>query len=123
MLRFAAVQLMLAQANGGGGGGGQGGQTGSFLDSLVGLAPILIIIVVLFWFMNRSQRKKQEQREEMLDNVQTGDRVVSIGGIHGRVVKVADDTFEVVVDEDNDVRMKFTRNGISRRLDAEEDQD
>ena len=51
------------------------------------------LMVVVFWlFMIRPQAKKAKQQKEFLNNVQKGDKIVTIAGIHGTVNKVNDDT-------------------------------
>ena len=51
------------------------------------------LMVVVFWlFMIRPQAKKAKQQKEFLNNVQKGDKIVTIAGIHGTVNKVNDDS-------------------------------
>lgn len=53
---------------------------------------ILGLMVLVFWlFMIRPQAKKAKQQKEFIDNLQKGDKVVTIAGIHGVVNKVNDD--------------------------------
>lgn len=64
---------------------GKGSSTGTLI--MMGL------MVVVFWlFMIRPQAKKAKQQKEFLNNIQKGDKVVTIAGIHGTVNKVNDDT-------------------------------
>jgi len=69
--------------------------------------------VILFMMMlgggSRKQRKKQK---EMLDGMTKGDKVVTIGGIRGSVVEVRDGEIVVKVDENNNTRMKFSKDAI-----------
>jgi preprotein translocase subunit YajC len=66
---------------------GQGNQQGS------GFFPIFLgLMILVFWlFMIRPQAKKQKQQKEYLNNLQKGDKVVTIAGIHGTVNKINDD--------------------------------
>jgi preprotein translocase subunit YajC len=66
-------------------GGPQGGG-GSFQLVFLGL-----MIVVFWFFMIRPQAKKAKQQKSFIDNLQKGDKVVTIAGIHGTVNKVNDD--------------------------------
>ena len=53
----------------------------------------IVLMIVLFYFMLiRPQKKQQKAMKTMLDNLAIGDKVVTIGGIHGKVVKMKDDT-------------------------------
>lgn len=80
-----AVMLMAAP------GGAQGG--GSF--QLI----IMVGIIAVFWiFMIRPQQKKAKEQKNFIDNIQKGDRVVTIAGIHGVINKVNEDgTFQLEV--------------------------
>ena len=82
-------------------------------------APFIVILVAFFWLMSRSQKKKDQKREEMLSSIKPKDRVLTIGGICGQVVSVKGDTFVLRIDNEKDVRVTVSRGSISRRLDAE----
>ena len=57
----------------------------------------------------------------MLDTIQARDRVVTMGGIHGRVVSIKQDTFVLRVDEEKDVKITVSRSGVSRKAGEEAD--
>ncbi len=60
-----------------------------------GLGTIIYFaaIIALFYFMLiRPQKKQQKKMKAMLDNLAVGDKIVTIGGIHGKIVKIKDDT-------------------------------
>lgn len=79
------------------------------------LAPFIAIIAVFFWFMSRSQKKRDAQRRQMLDDIKVKDDVVTIGGIHGRVVQIKGDEFVLRVDPEKDIKITIARTGISRK--------
>ena len=85
------------------------------LGGLMQFAPIILIVVAFFWLMHRSQKKKDRQRQQLLDSVQTRDRVVTIGGIHGRVLNVKDDVIILRIDENKDVKIAVSKSAISRK--------
>lgn len=64
---------------------GKGSSTGTLI--MMGL-----MIIVFWFFMIRPQAKKAKQQKEFLNNIQKGDKIVTIAGIHGVVNKVNDDT-------------------------------
>ncbi|MDR2506186.1 MAG: preprotein translocase subunit YajC [Oscillospiraceae bacterium] len=70
------------------------------LAIVIQFAPILLIGVVFYFLMIRPQRKKDKKVKDMLAAVKVGDRVTTIGGIHGTVVAVKDDILTVVVGQD-----------------------
>jgi len=72
-------------------GGAQGGGSMQLI--------IMVGIIVVFWiFMIRPQQKKAKEQKNFIDNVQKGDKVVTIAGIHGTINKVNEDgTFQLEV--------------------------
>jgi preprotein translocase subunit YajC len=71
------------------------------------------LIIVIFYFMIlRPQQKKQKERTKLLESVQKGDKVVTIGGAHGTVVGLDEKT--VLVQIADDVKVKFERSAISQ---------
>ncbi|MDR1262267.1 MAG: preprotein translocase subunit YajC [Oscillospiraceae bacterium] len=59
--------------------------------------PFLLIGVALYFMMIRPQRKKDKQVKDMLANLKVGDRVTTIGGMHGTVTGIRDDNILVAV--------------------------
>ena len=92
----------------------QAGAAGSASTSsgLVGsLLPFLLIIVIFYLFLIRPQNKKQKETQKMLDALKKGDKVITIGGIHGTVSSVKENT--VIVKVDDDCKLEFNRTAIS----------
>lgn len=70
------------------------------------------IIIVFYFFMIRPQQKKAKDQKTFRESVKKGDPVVTIGGLHGRVLSVeSDDT--ILVEVDKGVRLKFEKSAIS----------
>jgi preprotein translocase subunit YajC len=81
---------------------------------LVQYVPFVLIIGVFYFFMIRPQQKKQKDREKLLDTLKKGDRVVTIGGLHGRVFSINAEKKTVVVETgDSNMRLTFDRTAIS----------
>ena len=57
------------------------------------LLIIGLIIVIMYLFMFRPQMKKMKLERAFKDSIQKNDKVVTIGGIHGRIVEITDKTF------------------------------
>lgn len=56
-----------------------------------------LIFVVMWFFMIRPQRKKQKEIEEQRSQLKPGSKVVTAGGIHGKIEKVQETTFEIEI--------------------------
>jgi preprotein translocase subunit YajC len=79
---------------------------------LVQLIPFVLIILVFYFFMIRPQQKKQKEREKILDALKKGDKVVTIGGLHGTIVEINNEKKTVVIDAGG-AKLKFDRSAIS----------
>lgn len=75
------------------------------------LIMLLLMILVFYFFMIRPQQKKQKKIEEARNSLQRGDKVVTIGGIHGKIVDVKDRTFTIEISRD--VRIEVDKAAIS----------
>ena len=76
-----------------------------------GLLMILLIFVVFWLFFIRPQNKKQKEEQRFRDALQKGDDVVTIGGIHGKVVEVKETT--IMVSIDNNVKIEVEKSAIN----------
>lgn len=70
-----------------------------------------LIILIFYFLIIRPQKKKDKETKAMLDAIKKGDKIVTIGGIHGTVVTVKEST--VVVKVDDNARIEFTKGAIS----------
>lgn len=78
---------------------------------LITFVPLLLIILIMYIFMIRPQSKKQKETEKMLAALKKGDKVITIGGIHGTVSSVKENT--VVVKVDDGTKIEFNRTAIA----------
>ncbi|WP_296013260.1 preprotein translocase subunit YajC [uncultured Treponema sp.] len=83
-----------------------GGGFGMFL-------PLILIIGIMYFFMIRPQNKKQKELQKMLDALQKGDKVITIGGIHGTVSSVKKDLNVVTIRVDENTKIEFNRSAIA----------
>jgi preprotein translocase subunit YajC len=81
---------------------------GSPLPMLVMMGAVMI---VFYFFMIRPQSKKAKEQKTFLDGLKKGDKVVTIGGIHGKILKVADDSFLIEVDANT--KLKIEKSAVS----------
>lgn len=75
------------------------------------LVFFLAIILIFYFFMIRPQQKKQKKIEEMRNGLQRGDKVVTIGGIHGKIADVKENTF--LIEIANDVRIELEKSAVN----------
>ena len=105
------LPLMLGAPEGGAGGAAGGGGSSQLITMLVTFG---LIIVVFYFLVIRPQNKKQKDAKKMLSSIRKGDRVVTIGGMHGFVESVKDDA--VVLKVDDNVKIKFSKSAVSTVL-------
>ena len=72
--------------------------------------------VLIYFLMIRPQKKQQQKHKSLVESLQTGDEVVTAGGIHGLVVKKKDKT--VVISVDRDVNLELELTAIARIIKA-----
>ena len=65
----------------------------------VQFVPMILIFVVFYFLLIRPQRKKDKEAKAMLDNLKVGDRICTIGGIYGTIVRIKDDVLTIEVGE------------------------
>ena len=65
----------------------------------VQLLPMILIFVVFYFMLIRPQRKKDKEAKQMLANLKVGDRICTIGGIYGTIVRIKDDVLTIEVGE------------------------
>ena len=78
--------LLMAPADGQGAGGGS-----------MTLIFILLLLLIFYFFMIRPQQKKQKQIEEYRSQLAKGDKIITIGGLHGKIVDVQEKVFVIEI--------------------------
>jgi preprotein translocase subunit YajC len=101
--------MSIAYAMGQGGAGAQGG-AGGFTSFI----PLILMFVIFYFLLIRPQQKKSKEHRQMIDSLKTGDRVVTAGGLHGRVTGVSETVLTVEIAEK--VRVKVNRASVSALL-------
>jgi len=99
------LYLMMGGAPAGGEGAAGGG------SALMSILPFVAIIAIFYFLIIRPQNKKQKETQKMLAALKKGDKIVTIGGIHGTIQNVKEQTVIVKVDEDT--KLEFSRSAIS----------
>jgi preprotein translocase subunit YajC len=96
--------------------GAQGG-AGGFMTFL----PFVAIIAIFYFLIIRPQNKKQKETQKMLSALKKGDKVVTIGGVHGTIQSVKEQS--VVIKVDDNTKIEFSRSAISSIVAAKEDKE
>ena len=81
---------------------------GGVLALITSMLPLVLIVVVFYFMLIRPQRKKDKEAKAMLDNLKVGDRICTIGGIYGTIVRIKDDVLTIEVGEQK-TQMVFAR--------------
>ena len=82
--------------------------SGSMLMSVL---PFGLIILIFYFFIIRPQNKKQKETEKMLAALKKGDKIVTVGGIHGVISSTKEKT--VIVKVDDNTKIEFSRAAIA----------
>ncbi|MBP3427960.1 MAG: preprotein translocase subunit YajC [Clostridia bacterium] len=69
----------------------------TIIYTLVQLLPMILIFVVFYFMLIRPQRKKDKEAQQMLKNLKVGDRICTIGGFYGTIVRIKDDVLTIEV--------------------------
>jgi len=77
---------------------------------LVSLLPLVLIVVVFYFFMIRPQMKKQKDLRKFRDEIKNGDKVITLGGIYGKVVETSDKT--VIMEVEGKMRLKVDKSAL-----------
>lgn len=81
---------------------------------LLGLWPMLLIIVVMWFFMIRPQMKRQKELKAFRESLQKGDKIVTTGGIYGKVVEIND--FTITMEVEGGVRLKVDKSAVIKDM-------
>lgn len=105
-MMLTILTLLMAQPQ-----GGQPQGQGSMMSTLF---MFLLIFVVMYFFMIRPQSKKAKEQKEFRDTLEKGRKVVTIGGIHGKIVDLGDTTCTIEVEGQN--KLKIEKSAISQEF-------
>lgn len=75
------------------------------------ILPLVLMFAVFYFLLIRPQQKRQKDRNNMLNALQKGDNVITIGGLHGNIVELSDEKATLKVSDN--VRMEFERSSIN----------
>lgn len=84
-----------------------GGEGGSSWTSLL---PLFLILIVFYFFFIRPQTKKTKEQKKFREALKKGDKVVTIGGVHGKVLEVKEST--IIIDVGNQLKLTVEKSAI-----------
>ena len=87
------------------GGGGEG--AGGF----AGFIPLILMFVIFYFLLIRPQQKRTKEHRQMISNLKKGDRIITSGGLHGRITGMDENTLTVEIADK--VRVKVARGNVS----------
>ena len=85
---------------------GQGGAAGQGTGGFSAFIPLILMFVIFYFLLIRPQQKKSKEHREMITRLKKGDRIVTTGGLHGRITAVGETTMTVEIAEK--VRVKIS---------------
>ncbi len=74
--------------------------------------PLILIILVFYLFFIRPQMRKQKQLRQFREALKKGDKIITIGGIHGKIVEEQERTFTIEVEGGNKLRIERSAVGM-----------
>ena len=83
-------------------------------QSVLLIMQLVLLGIIFYFFLIRPENKRRKAITTMQNSLAKGDRVVTIGGIHGRIHTIEDETITLINDEGQ--KWIFERNAISRKL-------
>ena len=113
---FTAFALSGCMPPQGGGIDAETGEAGA-AGGMMSFLPLILIVVVFYFILIRPQNKKNKQVAQMRDAIKRGDRVTTIGGFVGKVVRIKDEVITIEVGSDK-TKLDIMRWGISKIDDA-----
>jgi len=87
--------------------GPQQGQSG-----IMSFLPLIAIVVVFYFFMIRPQMKKAKDQKKYIEALKKGDKILTIGGIYGKIVEVREDA-TIIMEVEDGTKMKISKNAVS----------
>ena len=83
-------------------------------EQLTAFWPIILMVVIFYFLLWRPQKKHQKRRQEMLDSLKPGAKIVTVGGVMGTIVSLHDDYLVIRVADKVEIRV--TRAAVAQVL-------
>ncbi len=87
------------------------GTSASSSSTWYSFLPLILIVVVFYLFFIRPQMKRSKDQKKFRESLEKGQKVITIGGIHGRIVELQDTT--VTIEVEGQVRLRVEKSAIA----------
>ena len=84
-------------------------------NPLMSMWPLLLLIVVFYFFMIRPQQKRQKELRTYRESLQKGDKIVTTGGIYGKVHEVKDQN-KIVLEISDNIRITVDKSAVVKDM-------
>ena len=71
-----------------------------------------IFLVMYFFFLRPAQTRTKREQKKFLESIQKGDKIVTVGGVHGRIIKLNDDD-TMLIEVDTNTKLKIEKSSLS----------
>ena len=83
-------------------------------NGLMNFLPLILIIVVFWFFMIRPQMKRQKELKNFRDSLKKGDKIVTTGGIYGKVLEIGD--YYIITEVEGQNRLKIDKSAVIKDM-------
>ncbi len=88
--------------------------------AVANFAPIILMLLIFYFLLYRPQKKARQERDEMLNSLKVGSRVITIGGIYGTIVGLSDEIVRLQIADKVEIEMaRGSINGVAEAKDAQ----
>ena len=88
---------------------------GGGLVLLAQFLPFIVILAIFYFFLIRPQQKQQKERQNMLEALEKGDKVITVGGIYGEISELREDS--IILKAGDKLNLKMTKASVSKVID------
>lgn len=83
---------------------------GAEQSGFMSFLPLVLIIIVFYFFFIRPQMKKGKEQRKFREELKKGDKIITLGGVHGKILEIADTT--VIIETEGQGRLKVEKSAI-----------
>jgi len=83
------------------------------------IVPMVLIFAVMYFLIFRPQAKKQKQQQAMINALEKGDKVVTAGGIYGKIVGIKENDKTLLLEIAEKVKIEISRSSVARKVELD----